>query len=84
MQGGHDLSARVTEGELSRSEVVRSYKGLEQAERAFKTFKGPELEIRPIHHLEHRVSRPHLPMHAALIPTWHLKRAWAPLLFKDE
>ena len=35
---------------------MRSYKGLEEVERAFGTFKGPELQIRPIHHrLEDRV-----------------------------
>jgi hypothetical protein len=64
---------------------VRAYKGLEQAERAFKTFKGPELQIRPIHHhLEDRVRAHVLLCMLAYYLTWHLRAAWAPLLFKDD
>jgi len=65
--------------------VVRSYKNLEQVERAFRTFKGPELEIRPIHHhLTERVRAHVLLCMLAYYLTWHLRHAWAPLLFKDE
>ena len=71
--------------ELARDDVVRAYKGLEQAERAFKTFKGPELAIRPIHHhLETRVRAHVLLCMLAYYLAWHLRGAWAPLLFKDE
>jgi len=70
---------------LSSQEVVRAHKNLEQAERAFKTFKGPELQIRPIHHhLEHRVRAHVFLCLLAYYLTWHLRAAWAPLLFKDE
>jgi len=70
---------------LAREDVVRAYKGLEQAERAFKTFKGPELQIRPIHHhLPDRVRAHVLLCMLAYYLTWHLRAAWAPLLFKDE
>jgi transposase len=85
LDGIYILRTGLTENECSTSEVVRSYKGLEQAERAFKTFKGPELQIRPIHHhLEHRVRAHIFLCMLAYYLTWHLKRAWAPLLFKDE
>ncbi len=64
---------------------MRAYKGLEQVERAFGTFKGPELEIRPIHHrLENRVRAHVLLCMLAYYLTWHLRAAWAPLLFTDE
>ena len=64
---------------------MRSYKNLEQVERAFKTFKGPELEIRPIHHhLDDRVRAHVFLCTLAYYLTWHLRQAWAPLLFKDE
>jgi len=70
---------------LPTAEVVRSYKGLEQVERAFGTLKGPELEIRPIHHrLEDRVRAHVLLCMLAYYLTWHLRAAWTPLLFKDE
>jgi transposase len=85
LDGFYVLRTSVPDTELDTVGVVRSYKGLEQVERAFKTFKGPELEIRPIHHhLENRV-RAHVFMcMLAYYLTWHLRQAWAPLLFKDE
>ena len=85
LDGIYILRTGLAEDELSTSDVVRSYKGLEQAERAFKTFKGPELQIRPIHHhLEHRVRAHIFLCMLAYYLTWHLKAAWAPLIFKDE
>jgi transposase len=85
LDGIYVLRTNVGEDELSTDEVVRSYKGLEQVERAFRTFKGPELEIRPIHHrLEDRVRAHVFLCTLAYYLTWHLRHAWAPLLFADE
>jgi len=85
LDGFYILRTSLSEEELSVGEVVRSYKGLEQAERAFKTLKGPELEIRPIHHrLADRVRAHVFLCMLAYYLTWHLKQAWAPLIFKDE
>jgi hypothetical protein len=85
LDGFYVLRTSVPDSELDTSEVVRSYKGLEQVERAFKTFKGPELEIRPIHHrLEDRVRAHVFLCTLAYYLAWHLRRAWTPLLFKDE
>ena len=85
LDGIYVLRTSVPDTELDTSEVVRSYKNLEQVERAFKTFKGPELEIRPIHHhLEDRVRAHVFLCMLAYYLTWHLRHAWAPLLFKDE
>ncbi len=67
------------------SDVVRAYKNLEQAERAFRSIKGPDLQIRPIHHhLENRVRSHVFICMLAYYLTWHLKAAWKPLLFTDE
>ena len=85
LDGIYVLRTSVPDTALSTGEVVRSYKNLEQVERAFKTFKGPELEIRPIHHhLEDRVRAHVFLCMLAYYLTWHLRHAWAPLLFKDE
>ena len=85
LDGIYVLRTGVPDTELSTNEVVRSYKNLEQVERAFKTFKGPELEIRPIHHhLDDRVRAHVFLCMLAYYLTWHLRQAWAPLLFKDE
>jgi hypothetical protein len=85
LDGIYVLRTSVADTELSSGEVVRSYKGLEQVERAFRTFKGPELEIRPIHHrLADRVRAHVFLCMLAYYLTWYLRQAWAPLLFKDE
>ena len=85
LDGFYVLRTSVAPGELAAAAVVRSYKGLEQVERAFGTLKGPELEIRPIHHhLESRVRAHVFLCMLAYYLTWHLREAWAPLLFKDE
>jgi hypothetical protein len=85
LDGIYVLRTSADAKRLPTAEVVRSYKGLEQVERAFGTLKGPELEIRPIHHrLEDRVRAHVLLCMLAYYLTWHLREAWAPLLFKDE
>jgi len=85
LDGFYVLRTSVPAQTLPSADVVRAYKGLEEVERAFGTFKGPELEIRPIHHrLEDRVRAHVLLCMLAYYLTWHLKAAWAPLLFTDE
>ncbi len=85
LDGFYVLRTSVTADTLPTDDVVRAYKGLEEVERAFGTFKGPELQIRPIHHrLEDRVRAHVFLCTLAYYLTWHLRAAWAPLLFKDE
>jgi hypothetical protein len=85
LDGIYVLRTSLGEGELDSGEVVRSYKQLKVVERAFHTFKGPELQIRPIHHrLEDRVRAHVLLCMLAYYLTWHLRQAWTPLLFTDE
>ncbi|TME46720.1 MAG: IS1634 family transposase [Chloroflexi bacterium] len=85
LDGFYVLRTSVPAKALSSAEVVRSYKQLKQAERNFKTIKGPEVEIRPIgHRLEQRVRAHVFLCMLACYLTWHLKQAWAELLFKDE
>jgi len=85
LDGFYVLRTSASAEALPTDEVVRAYKGLEQVERAFGTLKGPELEIRPIHHrLEDRVRAHVFLCTLAYYLTWHLREAWAPLLFKDE
>lgn len=70
---------------LSAADTVRSYKSLAQVERAFRTLKGMDLLIRPIRHrTENRVPAHIFLCLLAYYVEWHLRRAWAPLLFEDE
>jgi transposase len=85
LDGFYILRTSLTETALGTGDVVRAYKNLEQAERAFGSLKGPDLQIRPIHHhLEDRVRAHVLICMLAYYLTWHLKAAWTPLLFTDE
>jgi transposase len=70
---------------LSADDAVRNYKRLGDVEQAFRTLKGLELLVRPIHHRVNDRVRAHLFVCLlAYYVQWHLKRAWAPLLFADE
>jgi transposase len=70
---------------LSTPDVVRAYKRLGNVEKAFRTFKGIDLRVRPIHHrLEDRV-RAHLFLcMLGYYIEWHMRIALAPLLYVDE
>jgi hypothetical protein len=85
LDGFYILRTSLATETLAQEDVVRAYKNLEQAERAFGSFKGPDLQIRPIHH--HRAERVRAHVLICMLAyylTWHLKAAWKPLLFTDE
>ena len=85
LDGIYILRTSLDSQACSSAEVVRSYKQLARVERAFRTLKGVDLEIRPIHHYrEDRVRAHVLLAMLAYYVEWHLREAWAELLFKDE
>jgi len=56
LDGFYVLRTSVAKNKWPADEVVSSYKTLSAAEKAFRTLKGVDLKIRPIHHrLEDRV-----------------------------
>jgi len=70
---------------LCAEDTVRSYKGLAQVERAFRSLKGIDLLIRPIwHHTENHVRAHIFLCLLAYYVEWYLRKALAPLLFGDE
>ena len=84
LDGIYVIRTSVADDALDGPDVVRSYKQLKEVERAFGSFKGP-LEVRPIHHrLEDRVRAHVFLCMLAYYLEWHLRQAWAELLFKDE
>jgi hypothetical protein len=85
LDGFYVLRTNLADDTLTTADVVRSYKQLAHAERAFRTLKGRELEIRPIRHRrEDRVRAHAFLCLLAYYLEWHLRVAWAPLLFTDE
>ncbi|MGH2862532.1 MAG: IS1634 family transposase [Solirubrobacteraceae bacterium] len=77
-------AGRVDPSELAAAALVRAYKQLKEVEKRFGSFKGP-LEVRPIHHrLADRVRSHLLICMLAEYVRWHLRHAWAELLFADD
>jgi transposase len=70
---------------MSTEDAVRTYKSLSQVERAFRTLKTVDLNVRPIHHrTEDRVRAHILLCMLAYYVQWHMLAAWRELLFADE
>ena len=76
---------RTSLEELLAEDAVRHYKSLSQVERAFRSIKTMDLEVRPINHrLEKRVKTHLFLCMLAYYIKWHMMEAWRPLLFADE
>ncbi len=85
LDGLYVIRSSVGTDQLGAEDLVRSYKLLAGVERAFKTLKSVDLQVRPVHHrLADRVRAHIFICMLAYYVRWHLERAWAPLLFKDE
>jgi hypothetical protein len=70
---------------LSADDAVRDYKRLAEVEQAFRSLKGADLRVRPIHHRAADRVRAHILLcMLAYYVQWHLKRAWEPLLFEEQ
>jgi hypothetical protein len=85
LDGIYVLRTSVAPERLTGVDVVRAYKRLAHVERAFRGFKSIDLQVRPIHHRTSDRVRAHILLcMLAYYVQWHLERAWAPLLFRDE
>jgi transposase len=85
LDGIYVIRTSLSKERMSAEQTVRSYKQLTQVERAFRSFKTLDLEIRPIHHrLENRVRAHIFLCMLAYYVRWHMLEAWRPLLFCDE
>jgi hypothetical protein len=71
--------------QLSAEEAVRGYKNLAVVERLFRTLKGIDIRVRPIHHHQEKRVRAHILLCVlAYYVEWHMRQTLAPLLFDDE
>lgn len=85
LDGFYVLRTSVPAEALDVPATVLAYKSLAQVERAFRSLKTVELEVRPIHHrLAGRVRAHVFLCLLAYYVQWHLRRALAPLLFDDH
>jgi len=85
LDGIYVVRTSEAEQDLSAEDAVRAYKRLNNVERAFRTFKGVDLRIRPIyHHLEERVKAHVLLCMLAYYVEWHMRQALSSLLYAEE
>jgi hypothetical protein len=85
LDGIYVIRTSVAPEALATAQVVRTYKQLSRVERAFRTWKGLDIQVRPIRHWSSERVKAHILLcMLAYYVRWHLERAWAPLLFRDE
>ena len=85
MDGIYVIRTSLPKEALDAEKAVLAYKRLAKVERAFRTMKSVDLQVRPIYHrTEERVKAHLFICMLAYYVEWHLRQAWAPLLYTDE
>lgn len=83
--GLYVIRTKVPKETLKAKDAKATYHSLSHVEWAFRSLKGMDLQIRPIHHrLEDRVRAHVFLCMLAYYVEWHLRKAWEPLLFDGE
>lgn len=84
LDGIYVIRTSVPAEDLSSAHAVQAYKDLSRVERAFRSMKTIDLEVRPIRHWNAERVRAHVFLcMLAYHVEWHLRQALAPLLFHD-
>ena len=85
LDGLYVVRTSLSSQRMNADDAVRSYKQLSQVERAFRSLKTIDINVRPIrHHREPRVRTHIFLCMLAYYVQWHMLEAWRPLLFCDE
>ena len=85
LDGFYVLRTTAPADRLDAAAVVSTYKSLAHVERAFRSVKTVDLDVRPIHHrLAGRVRAHVFLCMLAYYVVWHMRKALAPLLFDDH
>ena len=84
LDGIYVIRTSVPAENLGTAHAVQAYKDLSRVERAFRSMKTVDLEIRPIRHWSAGRVRAHVFLcMLAYHVEWHLRQTLAPLLFHD-
>lgn len=85
VDGIYVIRTSVEAATLTAEETVKTYKSLSQVERAFRSFKLVDLQVRPIYHrLADRVRTHIFLCMLAYYVELHMRAALAPMLFDDD
>ena len=84
LDGLYIIRTSVPAARMQAPQCVRNYKSLANVERAFRSLKTIDLKVRPIHHRTADRVRAHILLcMLAYYVEWHMREAWAPLMFAD-
>jgi Transposase DDE domain len=85
LDGIYVLRTSVPVDVLDAASTVRSYKSLARVERAFRSLKTVDLDIRPVFHWVSPRVRAHVFLcMLAYYLEWYMRQALAPILFEDH
>ena len=85
LDGMYVIRTNLAADSVSATQAVEAYKGLSRVERAFRSMKSTQLEIRPVfvYNAEHVRGHVFLCMLAYYVE-WHMRTNLAPILFQDH
>jgi Transposase DDE domain len=85
LDGIYVLRTDLKSEALDAAATVRAYKDLATVERAFRSLKTVDLEVRPIHHRRAQRVRAHVLLcMLAYYLEWHMRQALKSILFDDH
>jgi hypothetical protein len=85
LDGVYVVRTSVNSEALDASSTVKAYKQLSNAERAFRSLKTIDIEVRPIHYRHPNRVRAHVFLcMLAYYVEWHMRQALKPILFDDH
>ena len=85
LDGVYVVRTTVAEAVLDQTATVTAYKQLSTAERAFRSLKTVDLEVRPIYHRRADRVRAHVFLcMLAYYVEWHMRQKLKPILFDDH
>jgi Transposase DDE domain len=85
LDGLYVIRTSVSAQQLGAAEAVAAYKSLSHVERAFRSMKTVDLQVRPVFHYSAQRVRAHVFLcMLAYYVQWHMRERLKPMLFDDE
>ena len=85
LDGLYVIRTSLPKDQLDAPAAVAAYKSLAQVERAFRSMKTVDLNVRPVFHYSEQRVRAHVFLcMLAYYVEWHMRRRLKPMLFDDE
>jgi hypothetical protein len=85
LDGVYVIRTSLAKDKIGPEAAVSAYKSLARVERAFRTLKGVDMQVRPVFHwLDHRVKAHVFLCMLAYYVEHHMRTALAPILFADH